>query len=37
MSVTSLNYKNLKSDEIMDRLGILNIYKLKWTKEKKKK
>ena len=29
MSVTSLDYKNLKSDEIMDRLGILNIYKLK--------
>ena len=24
----SLDYKNLKSEEIMDRLGILNIYKL---------
>ena len=27
-SMTSLDYKNLKSEEIMDRLGILNIYKL---------
>ena len=26
--MTSLDYKNLKSEEIMDRLGILNIYKL---------
>ena len=24
----SLDYKNLKSEEIMDRLDILNIYKL---------
>ena len=28
ISMTSLDYKNLKSEEIMDRLGILNIYKL---------
>ena len=27
-SMTSLDYKNLKSEEIMYRLGILNIYKL---------
>ena len=27
-SITSLDYKNLKWEEIMDRLGILNIYKL---------
>ena len=26
--MTSLDYKNLKSQEIMDRLGILNILKL---------
>ena len=26
--MTSLNYKNLKPEEIMDRLGILNIYEL---------
>ena len=26
--MTSFDYKNLKSEEIMDRLGILNIYKL---------
>ena len=26
--MTSLDYKNLKSEEIMDKLGILNIYKL---------
>ena len=25
--MTSLDYRNLKSEEIMDRLGILNIYK----------
>ena len=28
ISMTSLDYKNLKSEEIMDTLGILNIYKL---------
>ena len=28
ISMTSLDYKNLKSEEIMDRLGILNIFKL---------
>ena len=28
ISMTSLDYKYLKSEEIMDRLGILNIYKL---------
>ena len=28
ISVTSLDYKNLKSEEITDRLSILNIYKL---------
>ena len=28
ISMTSLDYKNLKSEEIMDRLCILNIYKL---------
>ena len=28
ISMTSLNYKNLKPEEIMDRLGILNIYEL---------
>ena len=28
ISMASLDYKNLKSEEIMDRLGILNIYKL---------
>ena len=28
ISVTSLDYKILKSEEILDRLGILNIYKL---------
>ena len=28
ISMTSLDYKNLKSKEIIDRLGILNIYKL---------
>ena len=28
ISMTSLNYKNLKPEEIMDRLGILNIYKV---------
>ena len=28
ISMTSLDYKNLKLEEIMDRLGILNIYKL---------
>ena len=28
ITMTSLDYKNLKSEEIMDRLGILNIYKL---------
>ena len=26
--MTSLDYKNIKSEEIIDRLGILNIYKL---------
>ena len=26
--MTSLDYKNVKSEEIMNRLGILNIYKL---------
>ena len=26
--MTSLDYQNLKPEEIMDRLGILNIYKL---------
>ena len=26
--MTSLDYENLKSEEIVDRLGILNIYKL---------
>ena len=26
--MTSLDYKNLKSEEIIDRLGILNILKL---------
>ena len=26
--MTFLDYKNLKSEEIMGRLGILNIYKL---------
>ena len=28
ISMTSLDYKNLKLEEIMDRLGILNIFKL---------
>ena len=28
ISMTSLDYKNLKSEEMMDRLGILNIYEL---------
>ena len=28
ISMASLDYKNLVSEEIMDRLGILNIYKL---------
>ena len=28
ISMTSLDYKNLKSEEIMNRSGILNIYKL---------
>ena len=28
ISVTSLDYKNLKSEEIMNRLNILNIHKL---------
>ena len=28
ISMTSLDYKNLKSEEIMDRLGIVNIFKL---------
>ena len=28
ISMTSLDYENLKSEEIVDRLGILNIYKL---------
>ena len=28
ISMSSLDYKNLKSEEIMDRLGILNIFKL---------
>ena len=28
ISMTSLDYENLKSEEIMNRLGILNIYKL---------
>ena len=28
ISMTSLDYKNLKSEEIMNTLGILNIYKL---------
>ena len=28
VSMTSLDYKNLKLEETMDRLGILNIYKL---------
>ena len=28
ISMTSLDYKSLKSEEIMDRLGILNVYKL---------
>ena len=27
ISMTSLDYENLKSEEIVDRLGILNIYK----------
>ena len=28
ISMSSLDYKNLKSEEIMDRLGVLNIFKL---------
>ena len=28
ISMTPLDYKNLKSKEMMDRLGILNVFKL---------
>ena len=28
ISMSYLDYKNLKSEEVMDKLGILNIYKL---------
>ena len=28
ISMTRLDYKNLKSKEMMDRLGILNVFKL---------
>ena len=28
ISMTSFDFKNLKSEDIMDKLGILNIYKL---------
>ena len=28
ISMTSLSYKNLRSEEIMEKIGILNIYKL---------